>query len=72
MPSHKEALFQRVIRIRRCGLIGGSMSLALRFQESKQGQDSLSLPMEDDVSFSYCSSVCLHVAIPLPPMVILY
>ena len=56
MFSHQGVtLFERIRRIRKCGLIGRSMSLGImNFEVSEI--ESLSQPVDQDVALSYCSS----------------
>ena len=64
MLSHQRVeLFERIRRIRKCGLVGIKMSLgvrgqALRFEKSILGQ-CLSLPANSDVILCYCSSTMI-------------
>jgi hypothetical protein len=49
------ALFDRIRRIRRCGLIGESMSLGVGFKPMPNSA-FLSWPADQDIALSYCSS----------------
>jgi hypothetical protein len=68
-------------RIRKCGLVGGSVSLGEGFKVSKAYEKprvclsvsvsvSLSLPMDQDIVLRYCSSICLHATM-FPDMMIM-
>ena len=64
MLSHQEvALFERIRRIRKYGFVGRNVSLGVGgrgFEVSKADARpdlSLSLPIDNDVDFSYCSRV---------------
>jgi hypothetical protein len=51
------ALFERIRRIRRCGLVGGSVSLRVGFEVSEaQAKPKETLPVEQDVALNYFSS----------------
>ena len=69
-------LFDRIRRIRRCGLVGGSVSLGGRgvgFEVSEaycQPRVFLFQSMDHDIVLSYCSSLCLPAAM-LPAMIII-
>ena len=57
------ALFARIRRIKRGGLVGGSVSLGMDFEISKahtKTRVSLSLPTDQGVVFSYCFNIYLY------------
>lgn len=52
------------IRSRRCDLVGGRVSLGISFEISKAyARPRLSLPRDQGVTLSYCSSACLNATI---------
>ena len=57
MLSHQGvALFEKIKRIRRCGLVGGSVSLGVGFEISKaHAKPRVSLLMDLSVALSYSS-----------------
>ena len=60
-------LLDRIRRFRRCGLVGGSVSLGMDFEVSKAyARPSLCLSPDQDVALGYYSSTCLHTTM-LPP-----
>jgi hypothetical protein len=67
MLSHlRVAIFERIRRIRKCGLFGGNMSLEMGIEVSKflpNPRVSLSLPVDQDIVLSYCFSVYLDPTI---------
>jgi hypothetical protein len=66
------ALFKRIRRMRRCGLVGGSWSLRVDFEVSKaHARPRLSFsPLTDqDVALNLFSSVCLHTIMLLTMMI---
>lgn len=67
MPSHQEmTLFEKVRRIKKCGLVEENTSLGMCFEILKAHTPSpelLSLSVEQDTALSYCSSsghACCH------------
>ena len=61
-------LFERIRMIKRCDLVGGSVSLGVGLEVSKASvKPIVSLPLDQDVALSYHLSVCLQAAM-LPPM----
>ena len=82
MLSNQEIeLFERIRRIRRCGLVAGNISLGLGSKVSKAHARPrlvfpslvsffFSLPVNQDIVVSYCSSACLY-AVKFPTVMIL-
>lgn len=59
MPGHQGmALFERTRRIRRCGLIGGTVSLEVDVEASKPMPGPESVSVFFSVSVSLCGSGC--------------
>ena len=60
MFSHQGVeLFEKIRRIGRCSLVGGNMSLGVDFEVFKahtRPRVFLSLPVDQNVALSYCSS----------------
>ena len=50
-------LFEEIRRIKRCGLVGGSLSLWVSFEVSNASArpECVSLPADEDVALGYCS-----------------
>jgi hypothetical protein len=70
MLSHQGVeLFDRIRRIRRCGLVGGNMSLRVGFEVSNAQDQSCSLPVGWDITLIYFSStvsIYVHATRSLP------
>lgn len=58
---HEMALFEGTKGIGMCGFVGGSVEFEISKAQVKP-RDSLSLPMDQHISLSYCSNTCLHSA----------
>ena len=68
----KSGIFERIRRIKRCGLVRENVSLGVGFDVSKshlRPRLSLSLLTDHNVSLSYCSSTCLSAAM-LPTTIV--
>jgi hypothetical protein len=63
------ALFERIKRIRICGLVGRSVEFEISKAQAKP-RDSLSLPVNQDVAFNYCFSTFLY-SVRLPAVTIM-
>jgi hypothetical protein len=64
LSYQRVTLFERIRRIRRCDLVGRSVSLGVGFEVSKAlTKPRVSLPEDQTVAFSYCSSTCLHATL---------
>ena len=72
MLSHQgEELFDRIRKIKRCGCVGGSVSLGVGLKVSKaHAKPSVALSTGQDIVLSCCSSASLHAA-TLPTMMIM-